>query len=179
MQMESNPDRAQELIANAHEESKLALAELRDLVRGIHPAILTDRGLDAAISAVADRSHVPIDINFQAPDRLPESVESAAYFVVVEALTNIDKHSRASNAGLSVRLEDETLVIDVIDNGAGGAGIEPGGGLAGLRDRLAALDGALEVSSPPGGPTQLHAEIPCTLSSQKILSSSERGSPGF
>jgi signal transduction histidine kinase len=94
-------------------------------------------------------------------------------------LTNIDKHSRASNADLSVRLEDETLVIEVIDNGAGGAGIEPGGGLAGLRDRLAALDGALEVSSPPGGPTRLHAEIPCALSSQKIPSSSARESPGF
>jgi signal transduction histidine kinase len=179
MQMETNPDRAQELIANAHEESKLALAELRDLVRGIHPAILTDRGLDAAISAVADRSHVPIDIDFQAPARLPESVESTAYFVIVEALTNIDKHSGASNAGLSVRLEHETLMIEVIDNGAGGAGIEPGGGLAGLRDRLAALDGALEISSPPGGPTRLHAEIPCALSSLKTQSSSERGSPGF
>ena len=163
LQMESNPARAQALIAEAHEESKLALTELRNLVRGIHPAILTDRGLDAAISAVADRSRVPIDVDVLVPERLPETVESAAYFVVVEALTNIDKHSGASQARIVIGLANETLTIDVHDNGAGGAETDHGGGLAGLRDRLAALDGVLEIASPRGGPTLVHAEIPCAL----------------
>lgn len=178
-QMESNPERAHELVANAHVESKLALAELRDLVRGIHPAILTDRGLDAALSAVAERSRVPIELDIALTERLPEAVESAAYFVVLEALANIDKHARATAARVWVKRVRETLVVDVLDNGAGGAAIVPGGGLAGLRDRVSALDGQLSVMSPAGGPTQIHAEIPCGLSSPKTPLSYEKASPAF
>jgi signal transduction histidine kinase len=175
-QMKSDPARAQELIANAHAESKIALAELRDLVRGIHPAILTDRGLDAALSAVADRTHVPVELDVSLPHRLPEAVESAAYFVVLEALANVDKHASAAAARASVKQVGETLVIDVDDNGRGGASLVAGGGLAGLRDRVAALDGHISVVSPNGGPTHIHAEIPCGLSSPKTRLSSAKAS---
>lgn len=175
-QLATDPARAEELIANAHAESKVALAELRDLVRGIHPAILTDRGLDAALSAVADRTRVPVAVDVSLPNRLPEAVESAAYFVVLEALANVDKHASATAARVSVKQAGETLVVDVDDNGRGGAAAVSGGGLAGLRDRVAALDGRLSVVSPDGGPTHIHAEIPCARSSPKTQLSSEKAS---
>ena len=145
-------DEAAELVRSAHEEAKQALAEIRDLARGIHPAVLTDRGLDAALSSLAARSPVPVALRSELGDeRPPEQVESTAYFVVAEALTNVARHSEATNAAVSV----------VRDDGVGGADAQPGSGLAGLRDRVGSLGGTLVVESPPGGPTAITAVLPC------------------
>jgi signal transduction histidine kinase len=154
-------EEAAELVRNAHEEAKLALAEIRDLARGIHPAVLTDRGLDAALSSLVARSAVPVTlISRLGEERPPEQVESAAYFVVAEALTNVARHSGAERAAVSVERDDGVLVVEVRDDGAGGADAS-GSGLAGLRDRVGALGGSLVVDSPPGGPTLVTAVIPC------------------
>jgi signal transduction histidine kinase len=158
---DSDPVAARQLIASSHDEAKRVLTDLRELVRGIHPAVLTDRGLDAAISAVAGRSPVPVTVDVHLNGRLPEAVESTAYFVVVEALTNVAKHGQATDAIVSVRRTPGWLIVEVLDNGAGGAAANNGGGLSGLADRLAALDGRLLVESPAGGPTRVRAEIPC------------------
>jgi signal transduction histidine kinase len=161
--LDTDPDRAKELVDEAHEEAKRAITEVRDLARGIHPAVLTDRGLDAALSALAARSPVPVDVQVSVAERPPASVEAAAYFVVSEALTNVAKHARASKASVTVRrAEDGWLTIQVQDDGVGGAAIVEGSGLAGLRDRVGALDGELHLLSPTGGPTVLQVEIPCT-----------------
>jgi signal transduction histidine kinase len=159
--LETDPERAGELVAEAHEEAKRALAEVRDLARGIYPAVLTDRGLDAALSALAARSTVPVDVTVQLSRRPPASVEAAAYFVVSEALANVAKHARATRAQVTVRLaQDGWLTVQVQDDGVGGA--EPtGSGLSGLRDRVRALDGELHLLSPVGGPTVLMVELPC------------------
>jgi signal transduction histidine kinase len=153
--------KAYELVSRAHDEAKQAIVEMRDLVRGIHPAILTDRGLDAAVSALAARCPVPITVHSELLRRLPPAVESTAYFVVAEALTNIAKHS-AATAG-SVRLVESggSLAVEVHDNGRGGAAVGPGGGLQGLADRVRSVDGTLRVASPVGGPTVLLVELPC------------------
>jgi signal transduction histidine kinase len=159
--MATDPASARKLIEEAHGEVKRALADIRDLVRGIHPALLSDRGLDPAISALADRSPVPVEVDVDLDGRLPEAVETTAYFVVAEALANVAKHSGASGARVAVRREPEDrLVVEVIDDGIGGADLEAGSGLAGLRDRLAALDGWLSVESKAGGPTHVRAELP-------------------
>jgi signal transduction histidine kinase len=155
-------DEAAELVRSAHEEAKQALAEIRDLARGIHPAVLTDRGLDAALSSLAARSPVPVALRSELGDeRPPEQVESAAYFVVAEALTNVARHSEATNAAVSVARDDGVLVIEIRDDGIGGADAQPGSGLAGLRDRVGSLGGTLVVESPPGGPTAITAVLPC------------------
>jgi signal transduction histidine kinase len=157
------------LVEEAHEEAKFALAEIRDLIRGIHPAVLTDRGLDAAISALAGRSPVPVSVDVYLDERPPEPVEITAYFIIAEALTNTARHSEASGVHVQVRRErglDERdhqmvdlLVVEVKDDGKGGA--DPtGAGLGGLADRVAALDGRLLIESPAGGPTRVHAELP-------------------
>ena len=159
--MDTDPDRAKELVAEAHEEAKLAITEVRDLARGIHPAVLTDRGLDAALSALAARSTVPVTVGVDVSARPPASVEAAAYFVVSEALANVVKHARATTAGVTVRRVDDRLTVQVQDDGVGGATVVEGSGLAGLRDRVRALDGELHLLSPDGGPTVLMAEIPC------------------
>jgi signal transduction histidine kinase len=153
--------KAYELVSRAHDEAKQAIVELRDLVRGIHPAVLTDRGLDAAVSALVARCPVPVTVQSQLPRRLPPTVEATAYFVVAEALTNIAKHSGA-RAG-SVRMTDRgaTLVVEIHDDGRGGAAAGPGGGLHGLQDRVRGIDGTLRIASPAGGPTTLIAELPC------------------
>ncbi len=151
----------QALVAKAHDEAKAALVELRDLVRGISPAILTDRGLDAAISALAARCPVPVTVDVELTQRLPEVVETTAYFVVAESLTNIARHSQATQARVTVRLADGTLAVEVWDNGKGGARPGRGSGLVGLADRVAGVDGRLSVQSPPGGPTTVQAELPC------------------
>ncbi|HEX3213972.1 MAG TPA: sensor histidine kinase [Actinomycetota bacterium] len=158
--LETDPAAATALVGEAHEEAKRALAELRDLARGIHPAVLADRGLDAAISALAARSPVPVGIDV-ATGRLPDPVESAAYFVVAEALTNAAKHARAAEIGVRITRHRDLLVVEVIDDGAGGADPARGTGLRGLADRVAAVDGHLTVTSPPGGPTVIRAELPC------------------
>jgi signal transduction histidine kinase len=159
--MASDPEMARQLIAEAHEESKRAMAEIRDLARGIHPAVLTDRGLDAAISALAGRSPVPVTVDVCLSERLPETVESTAYFIVAEALTNIARHSQATEASVILKREGDILSIDIVDDGVGGADPIRGTGLNGLRDRLAAFDGTLTVNSPEGGPTRVHAEMHC------------------
>jgi signal transduction histidine kinase len=160
-QLESDPQTAGELLEHAHSDAKLALAELRDLARGIYPAVLTDRGLDPALSALAARMPVPVSIDVVLPERLAAPVETGAYFVIAELLTNVAKHSQASNVAVMVRSEGEHVVIDVTDDGCGGAVAANGGGLAGLRERVAALEGSLTIDSPTGGPTRVTVEIPC------------------
>ncbi|MGZ4702041.1 MAG: sensor histidine kinase, partial [Ilumatobacteraceae bacterium] len=148
------------LVERAHDDSKRAVSELRNLVRGIHPAVLTDRGLDAAVSALAARSPIPVEVNISLVARPPATVESAAYFVIAEALTNAAKHSGASLVRVDVRVVDDRLRVEVSDDGRGGADVEHGGGLAGLAGRLAAVEGRLRVASPLGGPTTVLAELP-------------------
>ncbi len=159
--LDSDPEGARELIEQAHEDSKQALAELRNLARGIHPAILTDRGLDAALSALAAKSPVPVEISVEIDRRPSAAIESSAYFVVAEALTNGAKHAAASRFRVRVWEHRETLIVEVYDDGVGGARVEQGGGLEGLMTRVATVDGTLSVSSPDGGPTVVRAELPC------------------
>ena len=153
------------LVERAHDDSKRAVADLRNLVRGIHPAVLTDRGLDAAVSALAARSPIPVEAHFALPSRPPATVESAAYFVIAEALANAAKHSGASLIRVDGRVVDGHLRIEITDDGRGGAGVEHGGGLAGLAARLAALEGQLRIASPAGGPTTVLAELPVPVDS--------------
>ncbi|MFG2721995.1 sensor histidine kinase [Streptomyces sp. NPDC048416] len=150
-----------EQLARAHEEAGLVLAELRELIRGIHPKVLTDYGLCAAVDDAADRSAVTVDTDVELPGRLPPSVESAAYFVVCEALVNVARHSGADRARVSGRHREGRLFLTVYDEGRGGADPAAGSGLAGLADRVSVLDGRLSLSSPPGGPTLLRVEFPC------------------
>ncbi|MDQ3913423.1 MAG: histidine kinase, partial [Actinomycetota bacterium] len=159
--MVTDPDAARKLVEEAHGEAKRALADIRDLVQGIHPAVLSDRGLDAAISGLADRCPIPVEVDVELDGRPPEAVETTAYFVVTETLANLAKHSGASEARVAVwQVPEDRLTVEVVDDGKGGADPEAGTGLAGLRDRLAALDGRLYVESPAGGPTRVRAELP-------------------
>jgi signal transduction histidine kinase len=148
-------------VNHAHEQAKQALTELRELIRGVHPQVLTDRGLPAAVADAAGRSPVKVDVDVVVPRRLPPGVEVAAYFAVCEALGNVAKHSRATRASVRGRLRDDVLVVEVRDDGVGGADPAAGSGLTGLADRIAVVDGRLLLSSPAGGPTMLRAEIPC------------------
>ncbi|HEX6677330.1 MAG TPA: histidine kinase [Actinomycetes bacterium] len=148
-------------VDQAHEQAKQALTELRELIRGVHPQVLADRGLPAAISDAAGRSPVRVDVDVALPRRLPATTEAAAYFAVCEALANVARHSRATRASVRGRLQDELLVVEVRDGGVGGADPAGGSGLAGLADRIAVVDGRLLLSSPAGGPTLLRVEIPC------------------
>jgi signal transduction histidine kinase len=159
--LESDPEGAKTLVAEAHEEAKSALKEIRDLVRGIHPVILEDRGLDAALSAVVARSPVPVELRVDVPDRPPEPVESAAYFVVSEALANIARHAHATRAHVGIARSGDTLIVEVRDDGVGGADPVRGTGLRGLSDRVVALGGTMDLLSPPGGPTTVLVELPC------------------
>ncbi|MEU0391333.1 sensor domain-containing protein [Streptomyces sp. NPDC006208] len=144
----------------AHGEAGRVLTELRELIHGIHPQVLSDYGLGAALADAADRSPVPVDADLRLP-RLDRSVETAAYFAVNEALANAAKHSGADRIRLDARYGDGLLVIEVRDDGRGGAAADKGTGLTGLADRLAVLDGTLTITSPTGGPTSLRVEIPC------------------
>ncbi len=157
---ETDPEAAQALVGEAHLQAKQALVELRDLARGIHPAVLSDRGLDAAVSALAGRSNVPVSVVVEIPDDLSEQVESAAYFVIAEALANVAKHAQATRASVAVATKDGVIAVEVTDDGAGGAD-SAGSGLTGLADRVASLEGHLEVTSPAGGPTSIRVEMPC------------------
>jgi len=155
-------DAARELVDQAHAQAKEALTELRNLVRGVHPPVLTDRGLDAALSGLAALCPVPVDVHVDVPVRPRSSVEAVAYFMVAEALTNVAKHSRASHAKVVVEGHGYpgTLTVMVSDDGIGGADITSPG-LAGLADRVSGVDGRMSVESPPGGPTIVAAELPC------------------
>jgi signal transduction histidine kinase len=155
-----DPDAAAAMVDEAHGEVKLALQELRDLARGIHPAVLTDRGLDAALSAVASRCTVPVKVTATLETRPAAAIEGIAYFTVSELLQNVSKHSGARSASVDVWRRDERLLIQVWDDGHGGAGLDGGTGLAGLTDRLGAVDGLFVIESPVGGPTVITAELP-------------------
>jgi signal transduction histidine kinase len=157
----TDPALGAKLVAEAHEEAKRALQDLRDLARGIHPAILTDHGLEAALPALAARCPVPARVDVSVAPRPSAAVESAAYFVVAEALTNVARHAHAQNVQITARRDGGRLTVEVRDDGTGGAQVEPNGGLAGLTDRVEALDGRLTVTSPKGGPTVVHMEVPC------------------
>ena len=163
--LDTDPESGKDLVAEAHQDSKDAITELRQLARGIHPAVLEDRGLDAAISALAARSAVPVTVDVQVPEDVNKEAESVSYFVVAESLTNIAKHAQARSARVSVRgAQTGRLQIVVVDDGAGGAHIDRSGtstGLAGLADRVASAKGTLTVTSPIGGPTTIVAEVPC------------------
>lgn len=155
-----DPELARKLVNDARDGIVLALGELRELVRGIGPPVLTDRGLAAALETVAARSPIPATVTVALPERPPASVETAAYFVVCECLANAAKHSRARRVTVDIRRESPGCVVVVRDNGIGGADAS-GDGLNGLVDRVAALDGKLAVDSPAGGPTVVRAELPC------------------
>ncbi len=152
---------AQQALAEAHEEAKTALAELRNLIRGLHPAVLEDRGLDAALSGIAARLPIPVRLTVDVPRRPPPTIEAVAYFVVSEGLTNITKHAQASQAEVVVQRAGDRLHIIISDDGVGGADPARGTGLAGLAKRAASVDGTLEIASPPGGPTLLTVDLPC------------------
>jgi signal transduction histidine kinase len=149
-----------EQLTRAHELAKQALTELRELIRGVHPQVLADRGLVAAVEDVAGRSPVPVDVDIRLPGRLPRPVEVTAYFVVVEALANVAKHSGATRATVRASIVEERVRLRVEDDGTGGADPDDGTGLAGVVDRVAAVDGTVALSSPPGGPTVLQVEFP-------------------
>lgn len=159
--LDNDPESARELIDEAHTDAKLAVSELRDLARGIYPAVLGDRGLDAALSAQAARTPIPVEVSVDVDPRPPAAVETTAYFIVGETLTNIAKHSGATEAGVKVWRAEEKIVVEITDNGRGGAELRPGGGLAGLADRAATIDGVISVVSPRGGPTVVRADLPC------------------
>jgi signal transduction histidine kinase len=170
--VDEDPAAAKTLIAGARDQARQALAEIREVVRGTAPAILLDRGLVAALGAVAGRSAVPtfLDSDMPAGERLPHAVERAAYYVVSEALANVAKHAGATRVQITLRREPRRLGVWVRDDGRGGATLAPGGGLTGLRDRVEALDGKLLLHSPAGGPTVLHVELP--------LRAADPGAPG-
>jgi signal transduction histidine kinase len=149
-----------QLLDQAQAELKTSLIELRELARGIHPAVLSERGLEAAVYALVRRALLPVTVDADCSGRLPEAVESAAYFVVSEGLANVVKYAQATRASVGVRREDDRLLIEVADDGVGGADAANGSGLRGLEDRVAALDGTLTVESPRGHGTRLRAELP-------------------
>jgi signal transduction histidine kinase len=163
--IETDPAGARQLMGDAREQARAALAELRDLVRGSAPAILLDRGIVAALGSVAGRCPVPttVESSLDAGERFPHAVERAAYFVVSEALTNVAKHAEAQHCEIHCSRQRNWLIVEVCDDGKGGATAAEGGGLAGLRDRVEALDGTFRITSPAGGPTCLHAEFPIAV----------------
>ncbi len=154
-------EEAHQAITEAHEDAKAALAELRNLVRGLHPAVLEDRGLDAALSGVAARMPIPVRLTVDVARRPPATIEAVAYFVVSESLTNITKHAQASQAEVVVQRAGDRLHVIVSDDGVGGADPARGTGLAGLAKRAASVDGTFEITSPLGGPTLISVDLPC------------------
>jgi PAS domain S-box-containing protein len=159
--IDADPQAAADLVDEAIDELTGATAELRELARGIHPAILTDRGLDAALKALAARAPVPVEVAGTVDERLPAPVEAAVYFVAAEALTNVARYAQANRAEVRIELTASSVTVEVSDDGIGGASGDGGSGLRGLADRVAALDGMLEVVSPPGEGTIVRAAIPC------------------
>ncbi|QLE71973.1 sensor histidine kinase [Streptomyces rectiverticillatus] len=157
------PEEARQVIDEAHREAKEAIAELGNLVRGLHPAVLEDRGLDAALSGIAERTPLPVGLTVGLADRPAPTVEAVAYFVVSEALANVVKHARATRADVRVEQRGGILLVVVTDDGVGGADPTGGSGLAGLAKRVASVDGTFSISSPVGGPTVVTVELPCAL----------------
>ena len=165
--IDSDPDAAKMLVAEAHTSTKAAITELRQLARGIYASVLDDRGLDAALSALAARSHIPVQVDVRLSGRCSRDAEAAVYFAIAESLTNAAKHSRASEARVIVRMRDDDdaptpfLWARVEDNGIGGARVTPGGGLDGIMNRVLAAGGTTRLDSPRGGPTTLEVSVPC------------------
>ena len=157
------PEEARKVIDEAHREAKEAIAELNDLVRGLHPAVLEDRGLDAALSGLAARVPYPVRLRVDVDERAAPTVESVAYFVVSEALTNVTKHAHATGVEVTVKRIGKVLQVNVTDNGAGSANPSEGTGLSGLAKRVRSVDGTFQISSPAGGPTTIAVELPCEL----------------
>ncbi|MFG2460666.1 sensor histidine kinase [Streptomyces sp. NPDC048523] len=172
--LDAPPGPLADQLAKAHDEAGKALAELRELIQGIHPKVLADYGLTAAVADAADRSVVPVDVDLPVPGRLDQAVEAAAYFVVCEALANVARHSGAGRAEVRGRHSRGRLLLEVRDDGRGGADPSAGSGLTGLADRVSVLDGTLSLSSPPGGPTLLRVEFPCEVTE----SAQARGTDG-
>jgi len=171
--LDAPPGPLADQLARAHEEAGRVLGELRELIHGIHPQVLADYGLGAAVADAADRSAVPVDVDLELPGRVPQAVEAAGYFVVCEALANVARHSGAGRAEVRGGHAGGRLWLEVWDDGRGGAeaardGAGGGSGLTGLADRVSVLDGRLGLSSPPGGPTLLRVEIPCELSETAV-----------
>ena len=162
-----DPDSAAQLLEEARSATTSALGDLRSVVRGIHPPVLADRGLDGAVRAIALDMALPVDVTIMLEGRAPAPVESAAYFAVAEMLANIGKHANAASARIDIRYADGILRMTVSDDGRGGADVDSGTGMAGVRRRLAAFDGTMEVVSPAGGPTTVTMELPCVLSSPR------------
>ena len=160
--LDRDPEKARRLLSEARESSSMALTELRDLVRGIHPPVLAERGLGDAVRALAMASPLKTEVTIELGGRLEAPVESAAYFAVSEILTNAAKHSGARRVWLDVRHADGMLRVSITDDGRGGADPSKGTGLRGLERRLSAFDGVLAVNSPAGGPTMVTLELPCT-----------------
>ena len=158
---ERDPTASRSLVARAHDDVKIAIEDLRSIVRGIHPSVLDGRGLDAALSALVASCPVPVSLRVDVPERPDALREAAAYYVVAESVTNAQKHAEADNIAITVQQDVGRLHVFVEDDGAGGARFEAGGGLAGLAARVRSIDGTLTVSSPPGGPTRVEAMIPC------------------
>ena len=167
-----DPDAARALLSEARTSSSDALGELRDLVRGIHPPVLADRGLPGAVQALALAAPLPVTVTDTMSGRLPAPLESAVYFAVAELLTNVVKHAEAGRATIRLDHRDDVLTVQVTDDGRGGADESRGTGLRGLTRRIAAFDGRLQLTSPPGGPTEIVMVLPCALSSPKISPSS-------
>jgi signal transduction histidine kinase len=155
------PEAVIESLDAAAAEARATLVELRRLARGIHPAIVTEGGLVAALDSLAERSPLPVEMQVPDTGRLPASVEVTVYYVVAEALTNTVKHAAASTVAIDVARSDGRILVEVVDDGSGGALASPGSGLSGLGDRVAALGGHLQIDSPPGGGTRIQADIPC------------------
>lgn len=173
--VQSDPEMARELIGEARQATVDALAELRQVVRGIHPPVLADRGLPGAVRALALAAPIPVQVEIDVPGRLAAPVESATYFAVAESVANVLKHAGASKMQITIDYADGRLAIRVVDDGSGGADPARGTGLSGVRHRLEAFDGTLVVISPVGGPTSVSMECPCELSSPKTLPSSGTG----
>jgi signal transduction histidine kinase len=159
-QMASDPEAAALLIQQARDEAQLAVKELRELARGIHPALLSDRGLAAALDALAARAPVPVEVAGVPENPLPQPVEAAVYFVTAEALTNVAKYANADCASVDLFVDGDSVRLQISDDGVGGADVDMGTGLSGLCDRVEALDGNFEIESPIGGGTTVTVEIP-------------------
>jgi signal transduction histidine kinase len=155
-----DPAAAEAMLASLGRELKLALEELRELARGLHPAVLTDRGLEPALRSLANRAPFPVEISGIPPLRLEEGVEAAVYYLVAESLTNAAKHAGASEARIGIEATDAEVVVEVSDNGRGGAGSDRGSGIRGLADRIEALGGRIDLESPRGGGTVVRAVLP-------------------
>jgi signal transduction histidine kinase len=168
----TDPEQARRLVTEARATTSAALGDLRSVVRGIHPPVLADRGLDGALGALALDLTIPVEVTGTLPGRPPEPVESAVYFAVAECLANVVKHSGAQHAWINLSHDDEVLRAVVGDDGRGGAAPESGTGMLGVMRRLAAFDGTMRLSSPVGGPTVVTLEVPCALSSPKTTPSS-------